>query len=45
VRQNGVGWDRLAAKVCQDEPPLVVKTEKPHGDCSLGLKVCEARTT
>jgi hypothetical protein len=36
VRQNGVGWDRLAVKVCQHEPSKRAKVEKPHSVCSSG---------
>ena len=37
VRQNGIGRGRLAAEICQDEPPQRVKVEKPHSVCSFGL--------
>jgi hypothetical protein len=36
VRQNGVGRDRLVAKVCQDELSQHVEVEKSHGVYSSG---------
>ena len=37
MRQDGVGWDRFAAEICQDKPSGRVIVEKPHSVCNLSL--------
>jgi hypothetical protein len=34
LRQNGIKWDRLARKVCQDEPSQRIKMYMLHNTCS-----------